>query len=392
MSISNWFTQDDFEKIFPYAAASSVYTDDLKPFWTYSAFIEAVNWMNSHSDKRFHGFCTESRDQKINRLELAAFLANTHQETGDPSLLIPYPWWPVTVKKTGPEYGPAGGLLAIIEGTCAAIVPHPVKDKLPGNYDLVANNILLTKTARDMIGLDSQYTLTASISKLQTVNQPGFGLGTGVAAFQPGLVAVSDDGTLYGDNPRGSDASTVKGTSSLIQSTTDRRYASGGVYSQYGGRGAIQLSYNYNYSTCSLELFGDYRLARYPNLIITTDRTFFNGKSEIFGFPGPQPNGNNKLPLEILRTTPPARMMAWITAICFWMLPRSNRPISCHQCMLEPTKYGITGVNLIVNNDSGCKPGWAYKKVEYYKRICSILGIDWDKTIICPPNSELVKK
>jgi hypothetical protein len=391
MSIESWFTEDDFEKVFPYSAASAVYTDDLKPFWTYSSFIEAIKWMNAHQDKRFHGFCTESRDQNINRLELAAFLANTHQETGDPSLNIPYPWWPVTVKKTGPEYGPAGGLLCIIEGACAAVVPHPVKDKLSGEYDLVARNIRLTKTARDMIGLDHQYDLTATVSKLRTVNQPGFGLGTGTAAFQPGLVAVSDDGTLYGDNPQGSDALTVK-PSNTITNTKDRAYASGGVYSQYGGRGAIQLSYNYNYSTCSLELFGDYRLARYPNLIITTDRTFLNGKPEIFGFPGTQPNGNNKLPLNILRTTPPARMMAWITAICFWMLPRSGRSISCHQCMLEPTRYGITCVNLIVNNDSGCKPGWAYNKVEYYKRICSILGISHDKTIVCPPNVELVKK
>jgi len=273
MSIESWFTEDDFEKVFPYSGASAVYTDDLKPFWTYSSFIEAIKWMNSHQDKRFHGFCTESRDQKTNLLELAAFLANTHQETGDPSLNIPYPWWPVTVKKTGSEYGPAGGLLCIIEGVCAAVVPHPVKDKLSGEYDLVARNIRLTKTARDMIGLDHQYDLTATVSKLRTVNQPGFGLGTGTAAFQPGLVAVSDDGTLYGDNPQGSDALTVK-PSNTITNTKDRAYASGGVYSQYGGRGAIQLSYNYNYSTCSLELFGDYRLARYPNLIITTDRTF----------------------------------------------------------------------------------------------------------------------
>jgi hypothetical protein len=53
--------------------------------------------------------------------------------------------------------------------------------------------------------------------------------------------------------------------------------------------------------------------------------------------------------------------------------------------MLEPQRYGITGVNIIVNNDSGCKPGWAFNKVEYYKRICSILGVSPDKTIICPP-------
>lgn len=387
MSIETWFTADLFEKIFPYSAASAVYTHDSRPFWTYQSFIDAVKWMNAHSDKRFHNFCTSSRDPLINRLELAAFLANSHQETGDPSLKIPYPWWPVTVKRTGPEYGAAGGLLCIIEGTCAAVIPHSATETLPNStsYDLFVNNIPLTQTARAMIGLDKTYNLAATISNLRGVNQPGFGLGTGNPAFQPGLVAVSDDGTLYGDNPKGLDASSVKPTKMLVRSTTDRRYASGGVYSQYGGRGAIQLSYNFNYSTCSLELFNDYRLAKYPNLIITTDRVNFNRKPEIFGFPGPNPNGKNKLPDSIANTTPPARMMAWITAICFWMLPRSGRPISCHQCMLEPKRYGITGVNIIVNNDSGCKPGWAFNKVEYYKRICSILGINPDKTIVCPP-------
>lgn len=385
MSIETWFTQQQFEKIFPYSSASAVYTHDSRPFWTYNSFMDAIMWMNSHADKRFHGFCSDSPDQNINRLELAAFLANAHQETGDPSLRIPYPWWPVEKKTEGQEYGPAGGLLAIIEGASAAIVPHLVREQLPGKYDLVANNIQLTATARGMIGLDPKYNFTATVSNLANTNQRGFGLGTGVATFQPGLVAVSDDGTLWGDSPRGNDASTVKPTSALVKSATDRRYASGGVYCQYGGRGAIQLSYNYNYSTCSLELFNDYRLARYPNLIITTDRSRFNGRPEIFGFPGPVPGGNNRLPNDISRTTPPARMMAWITAICFWMLQRSGRPISCHRCMLEPTRYGITGVNLIVNNDSGCKPGWAYKKVEYYKRICGILGVNWEKTVVCPP-------
>ena len=386
MSIESWFTADLFEKIFPYASASVIYTHDNKPFWTYKSFIDAVKWMNLHFDKRFHNFCTESSDPLINKLELAAFLANTHQETGDPSLKIPYPWWPVTIKKNGPQYGPAGGLVCIIEGTCASIIPHAATDIVPStSYDILVNNIPLTQTARDMIGLDKSYNLASAIVNLKSVNQPGFGLGTGNPSFQPGLVAVSDDGTLYGDKPLGKDSLVIKPTNMLVKSTTDRKYASGGVYSQYGGRGAIQLSYNFNYSNCSLELFNDYRLAKYPNLIITTDRENFNRKPEIFGFPGPIPNGKNKLPANVTKTTPSARMMAWITAICFWMLPRSGRPISCHKCMLEPKRYGITSVNIIVNNDSGCNPGWAYNKVEYYKRICSILDINFDKTIICPP-------
>lgn len=202
------------------------------------------------------------------------------------------------------------------------------------------------------------------------------------------MTAVSDDGTLYGDNPLGSEPpGFIKPSKECKLSTSDRRYAGLGLYAQYSGRGAIQLSYNFNYSWISMELFQDYRLVRYPNLITTTDRIKFNGKSEYFGFPGPNPNGNNQLPIYISNSTPPARMMAYITAICFWMRPRSNRKISCHQCMLEPTKIGITGVNLIVNNDSGCINGtWAWNKIQYYIRICKILDIDPHPTIICQPS------
>lgn len=379
MSVESWFTKNTFEKIFPYAATSIIYTHDSKPFWTYESFIESIRWMNIHKDKRFHNFCNNKNDA-INKLELAAFLANTHQETGDPSLKTPYSWWPVTQQKTGPEYGPAGGLICIIEGCVPSISFLPVNTP-----NTTGTLVPLTQLSRNLICLDNKYNMYTNIANIHTSNQPGFGLGTGNPSFNPGLVAVSDDGTLYGNNPKGNNITSIKPTSALVKNLNDRKYSSMGVYCQYGGRGAIQLSYNFNYSTISLELFNDYRLAQYPNLIITTDRLRFNNKSEIYGFPGPNPNGNNQLPKIISDTTPPARMMAWITAISFWMLPRSGKKISCHECMINPQKYGITCVNLIVNNESGCKNGtWASNKLEYYKRICNILQVDFNKTIICP--------
>jgi hypothetical protein len=382
-----WFTLDIFEKIFPYAATSVVFAHDNKPFWNYQSFINSIKYMNGHKDKRFHNFCSDS-SYTINKYELAAFLANLMQETGDPSIKIPYPWlWPPASVRTGMEYGFSGGLMAIMEGSCAAIAFHPKGTVSPIHGDL-NHEVILTKNERYMIGLSNTDIMSTSVMNLASINQPGFGLGTGGPSFQDGLTAVSDDGTLYGDNPVGNEhKGLIKPSKECILSLTDRRYAALGVYAQYGGRGGIQLSYNFNYSWVSLELFNDYRLVRYPNLITTTDRTKFNGKPEYFGFPGKNPNGNNKLPIEINSTTPPARMMSYITAICFWMLPRSGRSVSCHQCMLEPTKIGITGVNLIVNNDSGCINGtWAWNKVQYYIRICKILNIDPYCTIICPPN------
>jgi hypothetical protein len=320
---------------------------------------------------------------------MSAFLANTHQETGDPSIKIPYPWlWPSIPTRDEPEYDFAGGMLAIMEGCCTTVTPHEKDTLAPVKGELISD-VLLTERVRYLTGLREYEKLSACVINLSPINQPNFGLGSGTGGgvvFQDGLVGVSDDGTLYGDLPSGDDKNIVKPSKECIRSVSDRRYAALGPYGQYGGRGAIQLSYNFNYSWVSLELFNDYRLVRFPNLIITTDRNNFNGLPYYFGFPGVNEGGNNKLPINISSTTPPARMMAYITAICFWMLPRSGRKISCHECMLEPNKIGITGVNLIVNNDSGCNVGtWAYNKNIYYKRICNILKIDPQPTLICPP-------
>lgn len=382
-----------WETIFPYSKASTCFTHDSQPFWRRIDFINAVKWMNNHPNKVYHYFGEEPGTDRTTRiLELCSFLANTHQETGDPSLTVPYPWgWPKATPTGAKHEGPAGGCLAICEGVCA--IATFGETQIAG---VLKSSSKLSPTEKTVLQIADD-TIHGTVTDYNPANQPNFGLGAGTGAgavFQPGLVAVADDGTLYGDSPLTNDPeelSSIKGSSEVIgKPITDRRYAALGLYGRYGGRGAIQLSYNYNYSECSIALFGDYRLARFPNLITTTDRDNFLGKPEYFGFPGPNPGGNNKLPKKIADTTPPARILAWATCLWFWMdRNRSGRKVSCHQAMLEPRRMGITTCNMIINNDSGCKNGtWAWNKNRYYERICKIMGVDVDGTIVCPPAKE----
>jgi len=321
-------------------------------------------------------------------LEIAAFLANMHQETGDPSLTAPYPWlYPAADPQTGPQVGPAGGALSVIEGVAPQVIVHARGTPCPvkGILSVTLNN--MRPKCRSVLGLRTDDVMSCVVTDLSNAYQPNFGLGAGTGAgvvFQPGLVGVSDDGTLYGDSSR-STTDIVASTKNLVASKTDRRYACLGTYCGYSGRNAIQLSYNFWYSDCSIDLFGDYRLARYPNLLITADRDTWNDFPGTFGFVGPNPGGKNVLPSNISSTTPPAQIIGWASALWFWMGPRSGRPISCHEAMMQPKVNGITAVNLIVNNQTGLEAGsWAANKVLYYKRICNILGVDWTGTIVKP--------
>lgn len=339
--------------------------------------MESIDYINNHD--KLKGFCN-SGDYLTDRLELASFLGNFHQETGDPSISSPYPWsYPKNLPLGDDTDGPAGGALSIMEGVAPVMVLGD--GKVP--YILKSAN-KLTKQEQDIIKTN-ETVIRGYVSSLDSVNQPGFGLGSGTgggAVFQDGLFAVSDDGTLWGNDilPK--------------PSIADRKYACLGPYCQYGGRGAIQLSYNYNYTECSRDLFDDMRLVKYPNLIVTTDRKRFNGKPYIFGFPGPNPKGNNRLPKDIEDTTPPARQLAVITCLWFWMTDRSGRDISCNYSMRNWKTHGITACNLIVNNQSGESPGsWASKKIDYYKRICKIFKIPDDivqQSIIFPAHKDAI--
>ena len=55
----------------------------------------------------------------------------------------------------------------------------------------------------------------------------------------------------------------------------------------------------------------------------------------------------------LLVSTPPARILAWITSIYFWMKPMSGYNVSCHQAMQDKT-LGINVTTLIVNGAIGC--------------------------------------
>ncbi len=394
--ISKIFPQDLWEFIFPYSKASSVWTHDNLPFWTYRDFLLSIEWMNSHNNNLFHNFASDSSDDLINLLELAAFLGNFHQECGEPSLSVPYPWsYPPVSPKGLPSDGPAGGCLGILEGTVGEIYFTPP----PFPVYRISKPLPLSNIEIQTIGTGDT-SIGGYLRSLTQLNQPQFGLGTGTGngvVFMDSYVAVSDDGTLWGTKPTNTKVGNVIDPVHLPTDGNIRKTTSKAPYSQYGGRGAIQLSYNYNYSDCSIALFDDYRLAKYPNLIITTDRYNWNNEPFYFGFPGPNENGQNQLPIDILHSTPPARQLAFITCLWFWMdNKRSGRTISCHNCMLQPFSFGITSTNMIINNQSGCTSGtWAFNKLLYYKRICKIFNIPSDiinQSIVCPVNNSVQLK
>jgi hypothetical protein len=382
-----WFNKELFNKIFPYSKASVVYTHDNEPFWTFEDFIESIKWLNNHKNIDFHNFAN-SGDLTTDKQEMAMYLANTMQETGDPSLSAPYPWDPRS-KNATPKVtdGSCGGLTAIMEGLQASVQLGQVSDPrfvIKGCYRLNDIEKQVLNTTEDFIN-GGCYTL-------DNVNQRQFGLGMGTgngAVMQNNYAAVSDKGILYGaeENEK---YNIKKYTGGDINNPM---FASTKAFSQYGGRGGIQLSYNYNYTDCSLDLFDDYRLVKYPNLITTTDRNNFLGIPQVFGFPGENENGNNKLPFDVSSTTPSARQMAYITSLWFWMIPRSGRSVSCHYCAKKYKTYGITSVNMIVNNQSGedydaPKPSWAGKKCQFYIRICKILDIE--PIIVRPVNKNVI--
>jgi hypothetical protein len=384
--LTSWFTQDLWETIFPYSKASAVFTHDNEPFWTYTDFIQSIIWMNNHPDPKYHGFGTANSNNEINKYEIAAFLGNGHQETGEPSIEAPFNWyWPKLEKRGEVWEGFAGGLLGILEGAVAEIY---FGDTPPFTGQLVSKPLKLSPIEKRVLGVKED-TIGGIIRNLEPLNQKQFGLPNSGVVFQDGLVGVSHDGTLYGDKPINTIVGDVLPSNNVIRGDLNNpKYNNLSPVSQYGGRGMIMLSYNYNYSECSISLFGDYRLVKYPNLIITTDRNNFNNLPFYFGFPGPNINGNNPLPEWIKNSTPSARQLAYITCLWFWMdNNRSGRKISCHECMQEPERIGITGTNLIINNQDGLTAGtWAANKNEYYRRICKIFNLqNFERTIVRPP-------
>ena len=428
--ITKWFTEEHFNKVFPYAFATSVFTTDNSPFYTYTGFMNAIDFLETLSNKDMHGFCSESADQRINLNEMAAFLGNMQQETGDPTIVVPYPWsCPYDGVKScvkdgdqcgGKGYsGPtnccfsnskcvqsgdfysgctnqggspngrvAGGGLFLVEGVTELIG----STKSPGYFPYNMNN----KTIEDEIMCSTMYLNGGSLipntnrGLFFTGSPPKFAETDGGCVMQGGFTCVSSDGTIYGNSEY-----TDKQTSQyknlfpvkILPLTCDSGDKSCSCVDkdltcEYVGRGPTQLTGNANYQACSLALFGDLRLVKYSNLLNTMDRSsplsngsqYFSDENKeiLFGFPG----GN--VPPEIINSTPDARILIWATNIWFWMDKcRSGRTMSCHQCMLDPTNYGISAVGCLVNANPACgEETQTYKKYLYYKSVCDILGVE----------------
>jgi len=86
----------------------------------------------------------------------------------------------------------------------------------------------------------------------------------------------------------------------------------------YQGRGALQLSWNYNYGQASAAIFGDKeKLLQDPDLVATDP------------------------------------MLVWETAIWFWMTPQAPKP-SAHAVMIDdPSQYGNDAFGQTVNIING---------------------------------------
>jgi len=434
--VVNFFTSDLFDLVFPYAGTSAVITFDDQPFFTYYDFIQALDVIYTnpqYTSLSGFGLTGPSNSLTINKYEIAAFLANVSVETGDPALQLPF-------MTSGPIPGLtlAGGLTSSIEGFPVAAYPasqsyipsyvnapmfsSPPQLSFYNNYDSTSSN--QPPPVIPIYGTSAAPVVPATIYQ-NAIFTLYDNAGAGFGSDQQVMAAVADDSTLWyqpqvlgtdnnafpyetftngapvGPNPRGTIGPYPYSNNSAYLS--NRSYVGMGPYCSYGGKGVIQLTANYNYVLPSLALFNDLRLIQYPNLLVTTDRVNFNSSTKfqflpsntpvsyVFGFPGPNTNGNNVPPLDILNTTPPARQLSWLTSLYFWMIIESGLGMTAHQAMLDPTTWGITKANYIVNTPggSGC-PGSlpaAVEKIEYYKQLCALFGIsqiDIDLSIVCP--------
>ena len=431
-NLSTWFTEPVFNTIFPFAQASYIFAHDGEPFWRHKDFLSAVNFMNNHPNVAYHGFGTSSNDPQTNMYEVAAFMGGVQQETGDNALstntscagseVSVCSGFKSNCVTQGDCFGPCGfvcndygtwkgcGCADDADPTwnnqvnamvCPGFEPDVPPPILNGGLTFLYEGGLSSVTLSNAACASG---LTMPLSKeasellrcknvcaswnpekngLPVVSQPAFGLPNGAVAD---YAMVSTDGTLY--KPGGVSLATTNKNAPWNQvvastgDTTKETCRDGFVGCQYGGRGAQQLSYNFNYNDCSLALFGDYRLSKWPNLLTSTNRehpgdapylcTAANQHvcDDMFGFPG------GSLPADILATTPTARELAWLTSLWFWMDPeRSGYAFSCHDAMLEP-KLGFTCTTMIINGQSSCQEGtWAAAKQVYFKQICKYLGL-----------------
>eukprot|EP01134_Creolimax_fragrantissima_P007203 CFRG7203T1 len=126
----------------------------------------------------------------------------------------------------------------------------------------------------------------------------------------------------------------------------------------YHGRGAMQITWNYNYGRVSEVLYGDKNvLLRHPEKLLKSGVTAFRA------------------------------------SIDFWMTPVDHKP-SCHDVMIGkadecPSLGRLNGYGMttnIINGGLECMVPTSQKvknRVEYYKRYCSILDVSPGKNLYC---------
>ena len=421
-SLRSWFTQEKFDQITPSIGISSIYADDGKPVYTYTDFMTAVDNMNKLKYKDYHNFGTDSKVMDQNKREIAAFFANAAEEIGTGISTPPLNCKAApsihnkTKRKTSANRaakslnlsedikdGALGSCIATTEGalpvfygnntdTCSSgetTIQNTATEQQTGCQTLCLTNVSLTTNA------DRGLSPTATDVHLQGCDINLDGLDSGKAAY----ACVASNGQLWQGNPSILDKLIINPETkdlflgdnikvatrdSLLACPLDDpscRCLPNDFGCQYVGRGPTQLTGNVNYTDCSLALFDDIRLVKWPNLITATNRETSPSNEYIkmcvtkklgtlqecqssFAF-------SSSLPLIIKTTTPPARVLLWMTAIFFWMdKHRSVAQISSHDAMLDDELGFSCAANII--NGNGC---YKAPKITYYPEICNILEV-----------------
>jgi len=117
---------------------------------------------------------------------------------------------------------------------------------------------------------------------------------------------------------------------------------------RYFGRGPIQLSWNYNYCAASASIFGDANVLR-----LDPDR--------------------------VARES----WVAWATGLWFWMTSTGAGSMTAHSGILE---RGFGETIRTINGGLECggrNPAQVSARIEYYRRFCSMLGVDPGPSLGC---------
>ena len=409
--LTQWFTPEKFDNLMPYSGISAIYADDGQPFYTHEAFMSAIDIMNNHENKDYHGFGTSGSDEQ-NKLELAAFFANIAEEIGTGAITYANCGDTPTNLPAAVIPGALGGGVATIEGAL------PAFDQQSGSAGCASPSIPIKNTtgATKITGCDTLCVTGAGYTPLEArslnPSPTSTNLNSGGCVFnaildeKTGLpinsgfsnyACVSSSGQLWQGNPSSVQAlitnsktkhlfddiktATYKSLTECAADDPTCRCMTWDYACQYPGRGPTQLTGNVNYTDCSLGLFNDIRLVKWPNLMTATNResepanTYIDMCSKttkpsekcksLFTFPGAI-----KLPQEIIDDTPPARVLTWLSTLYFWMdKNRSQASISCHDAVLDPT-LGFSCATDIINGN-GCLAA----KLDYYPGICAVIGV-----------------